>query len=119
MADVKVNYKVTDAITIQIEAASVLDAVQAIGDYQVLAKRPCGLCKSNNTGPTHKVAKGYDFYEHKCFDCGASLPMGQFKERDALFVKESEGWKKWEKGEQSSGGQRSSSGSMKEQEDFF
>jgi hypothetical protein len=65
------------------------------------------------------MAKDYHFYEHKCFDCGAALPMGVFKDREALFVKESEGWKKWEKSEQSGGGGQGSPASSKEAEDFF
>lgn len=96
---VKVNYRVTPEITIQIDAVNVMAAIEAISDYQVMAPRPCGSCRSTNTGPYHKNAKGYDFYALRCFDCGAELAMGQFRDREALFLKEQDGWRKWGEGD--------------------
>jgi hypothetical protein len=124
MADVLVRYRITDAISIDIRAASVLDAIQVLTDYSVLKHRQCGVCRSDNTSPNFKTAKNYEFYQHLCHDCGATLPMGQFKEREALFVKEAEGWSKYEKGQQSGGGQSGGgehrqAPSRSEADDFF
>ena len=71
-----------------VEGESAKDAMKAISDYaDVFAESVCGACQSTELLPSHRTAKGYDFYEMVCLACGARLSFGQLKEGNRLFPK--------------------------------
>ena len=54
---------------------------------EVFRETTCGLCGSEQVAPSHRVAKGYDFYSMDCLGCGATLSFGQTREGERLFPK--------------------------------
>jgi hypothetical protein len=73
---------------IEVEANSVKDAIRDLSEYaEVLGECQCGQCGSDRVQPTHRLAKGYDFFEMVCLACGAQLSFGQTREGGRLFPK--------------------------------
>lgn len=99
----KINYKVNDRATIQVEANSPIDAIEQIGHYvMILSMTTCGACQSKNVHPDHQNRAGYDFYSMRCHDCGSEFSFGQHRDRDTLFPKTDKGWHRFQKSESSS-----------------
>jgi hypothetical protein len=87
----KVRYPL-GRIWVEVEAESVREAIRDLSDYvEVFSESQCGLCESEQIRPSYKVAKGYDFYELMCCNCGARLSFGQTKEGQRLFAKRRDG----------------------------
>lgn len=83
----KVRYPVGRA-WIEVEAETVKEAIRGLSEYaEVFGETKCGLCGGDRVLPTHRNAKGYDFYEIVCLSCGAKLSFGQTKEGERLFPK--------------------------------
>ena len=73
---------------VTLECQGVKEAIRALSEYaEVFRETQCGLCQSDQVIPTHRQAKGYDFYEMECLSCGAVLSFGQTKEGGRLFPK--------------------------------
>ena len=73
---------------ITVEGESVKDAIRDLSDYsEVFNETTCGICQSDQIRPSHRSAKGYDFYEMVCCSCGAKLSFGQTREGEKLFPK--------------------------------
>jgi translation initiation factor 2 beta subunit (eIF-2beta)/eIF-5 len=82
-----IRYPVGDAI-VTIQCQTVKEAIKELSEYGVVfGESKCEMCQSEQVIPTYKLAKGYDFYEMTCTDCGASLSFGQTKEGERLFPK--------------------------------
>lgn len=93
----KINYRVNDRVTIQVEANGPIDMMEQIGHYvMILSQNTCGLCQSSNVHPEHAARSGYDFYSMRCFDCGGEFSFGQHKEGGTLFPKTDKGWHKFQ-----------------------
>lgn len=87
MASAKVRVQV-GRTWIEVDSASVKDAIKGIAEYaEFFCETECKLCKSPSVTPSHRLAKGYDFYEMVCLSCGAKLSFGQAKEGGRLFPK--------------------------------
>ena len=75
-------------VWVEVDAGSVKDAIRGISDYaEFFSHTTCGMCGDQNARPSHREAKGYDFYEMECLSCGAVLSFGQTKEGGRLFPK--------------------------------
>lgn len=99
----KINYKVNERATIQVEANTPMEMIEQIGHYvMVLSMTECGDCHSKDVHPEHANRKGYDFYSVRCHACGYEFSFGQHREGDTLFPKTDQGWHKWQASDSSS-----------------
>jgi hypothetical protein len=79
-------------LVVEVEGSNIKDLFQQIGPIaQVLdGDMCCGKCQSPNIYPECRTAKGFDYYQLKCSDCGARLSFGQLKDGAGLFAKRDE-----------------------------
>jgi hypothetical protein len=108
----RVRWQVRTALWLEFDANDAKHAIEQMTVFaEIFGESQCGACKSQNVRPVHRKAKGYDFYEIRCLDCGASLKFGQKKEDGSLFPKRKgendeylphNGWVKYQKAEASS-----------------
>lgn len=92
------------------EAAMFIGSVHSVFQPQV-----CGCCGNEHTHVNYRKQGGYDFLEHKCDKCGATLKIGENKEGGTLFLARSEhretyGWSKYERQEAATAGAGSGGG---------
>lgn len=105
----KVRWRVRESLWLECDATDSKDALQQLGDFmEVFGESHCVACRSQNVMPVHRRAKGFDFYEMKCCDCGSALRFGVKKEDHTLFPKRKDeqgnwlphnGWVKYQKAE--------------------
>jgi transposase-like protein len=73
---------------LEVDATNVKEAIRELSEYaSVFGETTCGLCGSQRIQPSHRTAKGYEFYSWVCADCNAQLSYGQTKEGGRLFAK--------------------------------
>ena len=78
----KVYYKPTPQLTIELEAADIKEVFKELGPVQeVLSSKTCtcGKCGSTEIRLLHRKQEKFDFYELMCNakGCGAKLALGQ------------------------------------------
>jgi hypothetical protein len=83
----KAKYKIDANTIIEVEADNLPQLLTAL--YEIsdpLGHEKCGKCESTSTGWNVRSPGDYIFYELKCRDCFAVLPLGQHKNK-TLFKK--------------------------------
>ena len=84
----KVIYKASDRMTVEIEAAGQKEIFKAMSSVQeILSGTVCGSCDSENVRFVVRHVDDNDYYEIRCADCGAVLQFGQHKSGGTLFPK--------------------------------
>ena len=84
----KVIFKVSDKMTVELEAKTQKDIFQQLGSIQeIFGETTCGKCKKGNLRFVVRNVDDNDFYELHCLDCYAKLPFGCHKKGDTLFPK--------------------------------
>lgn len=108
----KLNYKVSPKLDIQVETKGIKDAFAFLGAVDsILGVSSCGHCGSDNLKFQHRKPKGYDYYSIVCQDCKHELKFGVQKETQELFPKN------WEE-PYMGGGNQSSEPSMESESDI-
>jgi hypothetical protein len=109
-ASMEAQYKTRNGrltVTVSIDNQKDLFRALSMVAEVVEAESACGCCQSNRIHHRVRTAKGYDFYELICEECGARFEFGQLKEGEALFPKRRDeagnplanrGWKVWNGG---------------------
>ncbi len=97
---------VMGGVTVQVEAPDALVAIKELSNYNAFfGETTCGMCQSTDVVPSHRAAKGYDFYEMACCKCGATLSFWSDQEDGTLFPKrkdkagnwlDNKGWSKYQ-----------------------
>lgn len=104
----KIYYKPSNQITIEIEVSDTKEAIAEIASLQELMSHTCGKCKKLFAEMHFQVRTVEDnkYYELVCA-CGAILPFGAHKKGGGLFPKRyvmeddgkkwlpNNGWTKW------------------------
>ena len=84
----KVIFKVSDKMTVELEAKTQKDIFQQLGSIQeIFGETLCGKCKGTKLRFVVRNVDDNDFYELHCLDCHAKLPFGCHKKGDTLFPK--------------------------------
>lgn len=83
----KVRYRSPGGrIEIEMDVATELDLVATMGRLQDLFETgPCGMCKSIRIKHDKRNGGGHTYYEVKCTDCGARLPLHQNDGVETLY----------------------------------
>lgn len=82
----KLQVKVSPSTIVEVEGASQKEAFrEAAAAAEVFGEKECGLCKSTNIRPVHRVVKPHEYFEYRCNDCGARLSLGQSTDTKTLF----------------------------------
>ena len=90
----KVKMKLNDMTEIEaISEGKISNAIKQLGALLEFDGK-CGLCNSKKITLNSRTAKGYEFTEFTCIDCGAKRSFGFNKEGDGTFLKP---WDKFEK----------------------
>jgi bacterioferritin-associated ferredoxin len=104
----KLHYRTpNNRLTFEISGDNIKEIISELSDISDVfgAGSICGACNSGNTTMQSRTAKGYQFYEAVCQDCGCKLSFGQHKEGGTLFPKRKDtdgswlpnhGWGKYE-----------------------
>jgi len=79
--------KIGSSLTISVPGVDIKQLFKDVSFWTNDFPKVCGLCKSENIAPAHRVAQGFDFYSAKCGGCGAEYSFGQAKEGGHLFPK--------------------------------
>lgn len=109
----KVYYKPSAKLTIELEASDQKDLFEQMARLQEIIEHKCGKCKSKNWTFQIRIVDDNKFYELVCGDCGAVLAFGAHKKGGTLFPKRyqenedgerewlpTNGWTKWDKEKQ-------------------
>ena len=88
----KVVFKASDRMTVEVEAAGQKELFKAMSSVQeILSDMVCGACGSENVRLVFRTVKNnrgtFDYYELRCADCGAVLRFGQHTNQVTLFPK--------------------------------
>ena len=85
----QVNKRVSIVATV--EDAKIANAIKQVNPLLAFDGK-CGVCGLSNIYLNTKTAKGFDFTEFVCSDCGARASWGQYKE-GGYFLKKFEQYK--------------------------
>lgn len=101
----KVQYKVNENLTFEVDAAGQKEVFKELAMIQeIFGEKSCGVCKGKDLRFICRTVEGNDYYELKC-SCGAVLSFGQHKKGGTLFPKRKDdnneylpnyGWYKWQ-----------------------
>ena len=84
----KVNYKVNDNLTFEIEGEGEKEIFRELASIQeIFGEHKCGMCGSTNLRFVSRVVDDNEYFELRCKDCGAILAFGQHKKGGTLFPK--------------------------------
>lgn len=78
------------AVPVQIEADTIKDLIKEVSFFAEMP--PQCECGGVNLMPRHRKVEENDFYEIICGACHKTLPLGQHKRGDSLFVNKTKGW---------------------------
>ena len=92
----KLNYKVSDKLSFELEGAGQKEIFKELSALQeIFGEESCGMCKSHNIRYVVRNVEGNDYYELRCADCGAVLAFGQHKKGGTLFPRRKDDDGKW------------------------
>jgi len=106
----KVLLKVSDKITVELEAKDQQDMFKQIASFEeVFGVDKCGKCKSTDLKYILRMNDGDEYFELHCQKCFAKFAFGCHKKSDTVFPKRKDkegnflpdnGWVKWDKEKQ-------------------